>query len=127
MRGPQQILTEQTRSFARFRATHHVITDHAIDLEGDLARVRANMTAMHLWLPTEGDPHAPKTYFLAGSILHAMACRLDSRRRLNELTLDAVWRTGASFTSMVRTGRTRTRHRVRTPSRALILPRSSRA
>jgi len=104
MTGHQQILVEQLRSFARFRATHHVITDHAIDFDGDLARVRANMTAMHLWLPTEGDPHALETYFLAGGVLHATARRTEAGWRLRELALCAVWRTGAGFTSMLKTG-----------------------
>lgn len=104
MTGPQQILAEQTRSFARFRATHHLITDHAVDLDGGLARVRANVTAMHLWSPTGGDPHALETYFLAGGILHATAQRTEPGWRLSELTNRVVWRTGAGFASMVNTG-----------------------
>lgn len=43
-------------SFARFRATHHVSSDHIIDLDGDNARTRANLIAMYLWAATERDP-----------------------------------------------------------------------
>ena len=46
--GPEAIAASQSESFARFRATHHVSSDHIIDLDGDSARIRANLVAMHL-------------------------------------------------------------------------------
>lgn len=46
--GPEAIASED-KIYSRFRATHHVTSDHIIDLEGDTARLRANMIAMHLW------------------------------------------------------------------------------
>ncbi|WP_182897337.1 nuclear transport factor 2 family protein [Microbispora sp. H10830] len=47
--GSEAIAAGQSESFARFRATHHVSSDHVIDLDGDSARLRANLIAMHLW------------------------------------------------------------------------------
>ena len=43
--GPEAIAAGQSESFARFRATHHVSSDHVIDLDGDSARLRANLIA----------------------------------------------------------------------------------
>ncbi|MPR36295.1 nuclear transport factor 2 family protein [Salmonirosea aquatica] len=45
--GHGNILDGQRKSFARFRATHHVTTDYIIDLDRDKATVRTNLTAMH--------------------------------------------------------------------------------
>jgi len=56
MVGRQEILAGQTESFARFRATHHVSTDHLVRVDGDRARIRANLTAMHLWADERAIP-----------------------------------------------------------------------
>jgi len=104
MVGAREILAGQTQSFARFRATHHVTTDHVIDVDGNLARVRANLTAMHLWRNENSDPHSLETYFLAGGVVLALAARTPVGWRLSELELRNVWRTGAGFGSMAQTG-----------------------
>ncbi|OLF17178.1 nuclear transport factor 2 family protein [Actinophytocola xanthii] len=39
-------------AFAPFVATHHAITGHVIDLEGDTARIHAHVRAEH-WLPED--------------------------------------------------------------------------
>lgn len=75
MVGPEEILASQTESFARLRATQHMISDHVIDIEGDLAQVRANITAMHLWKPGEVDPNSLESYFLTGSVLRSSTVR----------------------------------------------------
>ena len=56
--GPAAICEGQNESFARFRATQHVMTNHVVDLAGEHARVRANVIATHLWGPEQGDPVA---------------------------------------------------------------------
>jgi hypothetical protein len=104
MVGPQEILSGQNASFARFRATHHVITDHVVDVAGDTARVRANLIAMHLWEYEQSDPHSLETYFVAGGVLRALSTRTPAGWRLTELELRNVWRTGAGFGSMAHTG-----------------------
>jgi ketosteroid isomerase-like protein len=101
--GHREILESQQESFARFRATHHVITDHVVDLEHDTATVRANVTAMHLWRPEESDPNALESYFLAGSVLQGAAAHQSGRWRILELSVRNVWRTGSGFASMLKT------------------------
>lgn len=105
MVGPQDILTSQTQSFARLRATHHVTCDHVIDVDGDSAQVRATLTAMHLRDPGEGDPCTLESYFLAGDVIHAEARRTPSGRRVTKLEVRVVWRTGAGFSSMLQAGK----------------------
>jgi uncharacterized protein (TIGR02246 family) len=54
--GREAILEGQSASFARFRATHHVTSDHLVDIDGVRASLRAHVTAMHLWAAEESDP-----------------------------------------------------------------------
>lgn len=108
MVGPQDILAGQTQSFARFHATHHVTSDYVIEVDGDTAGLRANLTAMHLWGHGEGDPHSIENYFLAGDVIRAGARRTPSGWRLTELEVNTVWRTGGGFSSMAQTSGPRT-------------------
>ena len=101
--GHDEILERQQESFARFRATHHVITDHIVDVDDATARVRANVTAMHLWKAEECDANALESYFLAGSVLEAVAARTPDAWRIRELSVRNVWRTGSGWSSMLRT------------------------
>ncbi len=105
MVGPQEILAGQAESFARFRATQHVISDHVVDVAGaDVAAVRANLIAMHVWADGQGDPNALERYFVAGGVLRAQARRTAVGWRLTELQLRNVWRSGAGFEAMAKTG-----------------------
>lgn len=115
MTGPAEILAGQTRSFTRFRATHHVSSDHIVDLAGDTdtagtkARVRANLVATHLWAhddaePQIADPNSLRDYFIAGGVLHAHARRTKVGWRLTRLELRNTWRTGSGFGAMANTG-----------------------
>ena len=103
--GRDAILTGQNESFARFRATHHMITDHVVDRAGDTARIRANMQAMHLWADAHRDPHELQTHFVAGGVIQAVAIRTPEGWRLSELGLRPTWRTGAGLVAMARSGR----------------------
>lgn len=103
--GPEEIATGQSESFARFMATHHVSSDHVVDLDGDSARIRANLIAMHLWAEQARDPNSLQTYFLAGGVLHALAVRTCRGWRLGELSLRNTWRTGTGYNSILDTGK----------------------
>ncbi|HTR71526.1 MAG TPA: nuclear transport factor 2 family protein [Mycobacteriales bacterium] len=101
--GRDAIFVAQSTSFARFRATHHVTSDYVIDIDADTARIRANVTAMHLWKIDASDPHALQSHFVAGGVLHAIAIRTGSGWRLTELSNDICWRTGDGLATMMAT------------------------
>jgi uncharacterized protein (TIGR02246 family) len=103
--GRDAILTGQNESFARFRATHHMITDHVVERDGDTVRVRANMQAMHLWADAHRDPHELQTHFVAGGVIQAVAVWTPAGWRLSELGMRPTWRTGAGLAAIARTGR----------------------
>jgi hypothetical protein len=101
--GWQDILDGQNKSFARFRATHHVITDHVINIQGDTAKLQANVTAMHLWGYEHLDPNSLDSYFLAGGVLTVLAKRTSDGWRFSETSNRNIWRTGAGFATMLQT------------------------
>ena len=101
--GSDEILAGQSKSFARFRATHHVTSDYVIDFGEDTARIRANVTAMHLWKTEQSDPHALQSHFVAGGVLRAIAVRTGTGWRLTELSNDIRWRTGDGLATMMAT------------------------
>lgn len=107
--GPEAIAAAQRESFERFRATHHVSSDHVVDLDGTgdggRARLRANLTAMHLWADQERDPNGLEAHFLAGGVLNAVAARTGRGWRLTELSLRNTWRSGSGLAAMLATGR----------------------
>ncbi len=103
--GPAAICESQKESFARFRATHHVMTNHVVDLVGEHARVRANVIATHLWAPGQGDPVALESHFTAGGVITGEVVRLDGGWRITRLANRVVWRTGSGFAQMLATGR----------------------
>jgi ketosteroid isomerase-like protein len=98
--GPEAIAAEKSKSFDRFRATHHVTSDHIIDFEGDTARLRANMTAMHLWYEEESDPRSLQAHFVAGGVFEGVAVRTADGWRFSELASRITWRTGAGLPTM---------------------------
>ena len=100
--GPEAIAAHKIKAFSRFRATHHVTSDHIIDIDGDTARLRANMTAMHLWSDEERDPMSLQSHFVAGGVFEAVAVRTADGWRFSELSTRITWRTGAGFSKVVR-------------------------
>jgi hypothetical protein len=103
--GPEAIAADQSQSFARFRATHHVSSDHLVELDGDTARIRANLIAMHLWDDAHRDPHTLETHFVAGGVVRGVAVRTGEGWRLSELSLRNTWRSGSGYAAMLATGR----------------------
>src|SRR5215813_4987307 len=47
--GQENILDAHLKSFARFKATHHVITNFIVDINKDVATLRTNIIANHIW------------------------------------------------------------------------------
>jgi len=105
--GPASICEAQNESFARFRVTHHVMTDHIVDVVGESAHVRANIIATHLWAPGQGDSSALESHFTAGGVLTAEVVRLDGGWRITRIENRVVWRTGSGFGQVLATGQAR--------------------
>lgn len=52
-------------SFAPFVATHHAITGHVVDVQGDRATIHAHVRAEH-WLPAELAGDGPDRWLVVG-------------------------------------------------------------
>lgn len=52
-------------AFAAWTATHHVITGHVIDIDGDRATIHAHVRAEH-WLPEELAGDGPHRWLVVG-------------------------------------------------------------
>ena len=98
--GHSNIFDGHTKSFNRFKATHHVITDYIIDITGSKATLRANLTAMHLWADNDSNTSLNSKHFLAGGVLTAKAMKINDGWRISELQNRNVWRTGEGMTEM---------------------------
>lgn len=101
MIGYETILEGHIKSFARFKATHHVITNFIIDINGDNATLRSNVIANHLWADNDNDPSLNNKYFLADGVFSAKAIKVDNYWRFTELGNNVVWRTGDGMKEML--------------------------
>ncbi|MDA0563389.1 nuclear transport factor 2 family protein [Streptomonospora sp. S1-112] len=81
------------RSFAPFAATHHAITGHVIDLDGDRARARAHVRAEH-WLPEEAAQGGPNRWLVVG-FYDNEAVRTGEGWRFSRVALRAVYQENA--------------------------------
>jgi SnoaL-like domain len=52
-------------AFAPYAATHHVITGHVVDIDGDRATIHAHVRAEH-WLPAEIAGDGPNRWLVVG-------------------------------------------------------------
>ena len=92
--GQENIHDGHLKSFARFKATHHVITNFVVDISNDIATLRSNVIANHLWADNEKDPSLNNKYFLADGVFSAKAIKVDDHWRISELKNRVIWRTG---------------------------------
>jgi hypothetical protein len=101
MVGWENILDGHTKSFARFKATHHVITNFIVDIDNNRATLRSNIIANHIWADNEDNPSLNNKYFLADGVFSAKAIKVDSQWRISELSNNVVWRTGEGMPEML--------------------------
>jgi len=92
--GQENILDGHLTSFARFKATHHVITNFIVDITNDRATLRSNIIANHLWADNEPNPSLNNKNFLADGVLSAKAVKVNHQWRICELKNRVIWRTG---------------------------------
>jgi hypothetical protein len=100
LHGHKNIFESQSKSFTRFKATHHVTSDYIIDLDNNVAKIRSNLTAMHLWADNVNNPSLNNKHFLAGAVIFAKAIKIDNTWKLSELRNQNVWRTGDGMIEM---------------------------
>lgn len=93
MTGRESILDSHTKSFARFRATHHVITNFIIDIKGNRASLRSNIIANHMWADNEEFPSPKNKYFLADGVFSAKTAKAGNQWHISELKNNVVWPT----------------------------------
>jgi len=101
MIGHENILDGHIKSFARFKATHHVITNFIVDINDNKANLRSNVIANHLWADNDNDPSLNNKYFLADGVFSAKAIKVDNYWRISELVNNVVWRTGDGMKEML--------------------------
>jgi len=103
--GQENILESHIKSFARFKATHHVITNFIVDINNDMAALRSNIIANHVWADNENDPSLNNKHFLADGVFSARAIKLNDQWRISELKNNVVWRTGDGMKEILNFGR----------------------
>ena len=105
--GQENILDGHTKSFARFKATHHVITNFIVDIKNDTATLRSNIIANHLWADNENNPSLNSKNFLADGVFSAKAIKVDNHWRISELKNHVIWRTGEGMKEILNFGRSK--------------------
>ena len=105
--GQENILDGHLKSFARFKATHHVMTDFIVDINNDIATLRNNIIAMHLWADNENNPSLNNKHFLADGVFSAKAIKIDNHWRISELKNRVIWRTGDGMKEILNFGRSK--------------------
>jgi hypothetical protein len=101
MAGQENIFDGHTKSFARFKATHHVITNFIVDINNNMATLRSNVIANHMWADNEDNPSLNNKYFLADGVFSARAIKVDNQWRISELRNRVVWRIGDGMKEML--------------------------
>jgi hypothetical protein len=103
VKGASAIYESQNESFRRFRATQHVVTDTLFTKTGDGWKLRANLQAMHLWIPEMQDSNSLDSYFLAHSVLEVNFIKEERDWKISQLGIKIVWRSGSGMMAMAKT------------------------
>ena len=105
--GQENILDAHLKSFARFKATHHVITNFIVNLNNGMATLRSNIIANHVWADNENDPSLNNKHFLADGVFSAKAIKVGSHWHISELKNRVIWRTGDGMKEILNFGRSK--------------------
>jgi len=105
--GQENILDGHLKSFARFKGTHHVITNFIVNINNDIATLRSNIIANHLWADNENNPSLNNKHFLADGVFSAKAIKVDNHWRISELKNRVIWRTGDGMKEILNFGRSK--------------------
>lgn len=84
-------------SFAPYTATHHAITGHVVDIDGDSATIHAHVRAEH-WLPDELAGGGPNRWLVVG-FYDNEAVRTADGWRLNRVKLTSTYQENPHLSS----------------------------
>ena len=87
------------QAFAGWTATHHAITNHRIEVDGDRATIRAHVRAEH-WAPAEVAAGGPNCWLVVG-FYDNVAVRTPAGWRLQSVTLTATHQENGSLRAAV--------------------------
>jgi hypothetical protein len=87
-------------SFAPFAATHHVITGHVIELDGDRATIHAHVRAEH-WVPDEVSDGGPNRWLVVG-FYDNEAVRTADGWRLSRVKLTSTYQENPQLSGVAR-------------------------
>ncbi len=88
-RGLERLQRDAEADLSRYGASQHLILNPLVELEGDTARIRANLLARHLW---SRDPAGP--FWELGGYYEMGAERTAAGWRISELAITPVWTSG---------------------------------
>jgi len=88
--GVGEIVKRGQMLAGKFARVHHVITNVIVDLDGDSARVRAQLVATHGYWDDRPDLH-----FDSGGIYRFEVTRLAEGWRISKASLQNVWTNGS--------------------------------
>jgi hypothetical protein len=103
--GAQEIATLiDGRGMAPFQRTHHVTTNHLVDLDGDRATVRFNLIATHVHAEEvrERLGEGPGARFTVGDYYEGEVVRTEIGWRFSHQTLHVTWTDGTPPTAAAR-------------------------
>lgn len=83
------LVTRLRRLFAGFVATHHSITNHRIQIDGDVAQIGAHIRAEHWVAPELAEPG--RNRWLAVGFYDDEAVRTDNAWRLRRVRMDLAY------------------------------------
>lgn len=88
-RGLERLQRDAKADLSRYGAGQHLIVNPLLEIEGDTARIRANLLARHLWSRDPGGP-----YWELGGFYDLGARRTAASWRISELAITPVWTSG---------------------------------
>jgi 3-phenylpropionate/cinnamic acid dioxygenase small subunit len=88
--GRDELVAFVSGDAGRFHATHHISSNHSIEIDGDVARSRSYVLAMHVL-----DPGDQSTQWLGGGWYDNEYRRTADGWRLTRVRITPVWDIGA--------------------------------
>ena len=73
-------------------------------IDGDIATVRANLVAIHIWPGARTVLTKPESYCAAGGVVMVQLVRAGEGWRISEMSHRVRWRAGGGFERVMATG-----------------------